>query len=249
LISAQNVTRRFGALLAVNNASFAVSPGVCALLGPNGSGKSTLLKMLSGLLAASSGVLRVAEFDAAEASVAMKRAIGVLPDDLGLFAGLTIREHFELCGRIYGLSGAERQKRTRDLLDALALAPATDTLLKECSHGTRKKTSLALAVLHVPRVLLLDEPFEGVDPSASQVIAAILQAFAERGATVLFSSHSLAHVQRIATQVLIMRAGEIVFDSSVSSMRHNESPLDALYSEFRPAQRFQEPEWMKPSPS
>jgi ABC-2 type transport system ATP-binding protein len=174
MIHCRNVTKRFGEFVAVDDVSLDLPSGICALLGPNGAGKSTLLKILAGLLPPDAGELRIPG----------KREMGVLPEDLGLFDALTIEEHLELCGPIYGLSRTETRERTGALLRILGLENGRYTYLDQCSHGMRKKTALAMALLHNPRVLLLDEPFEGIDPVSSVTIRDLLIAVAGRGIAV-----------------------------------------------------------------
>ncbi len=209
MISCSHLTRRFGEFTAVDDVSFEIPAGtICALLGPNGAGKSTLLKMLTGLLPPTSG----------EASVLDRRLIGVLPENLGLFDDLTIEEHLELTGPIYGLSSLETRARAEQLFRALGLTEGRRTFLSQCSHGMRKKTSLAMALLPNPRVLFLDEPFEGIDPVTAETIRLLLMSIAGRGMTVLLSSHILSLVDRLAVQIMMIRAGRLVWNSSISEL-------------------------------
>ncbi|HTQ58349.1 MAG TPA: ABC transporter ATP-binding protein [Bryobacteraceae bacterium] len=167
MISCRNVTKRFGEARALDDVSFELPAGIGAVLGPNGAGKSTLLKILAGLLAADSGDVRISGCDLFADPVTVRRSIGVLPEDMGLFDGLTVEEHLELCGPIYGLGKRETRERGDALLRVLGLEDGRYTYLDQCSHGMRKKTALAMALLHGPRVLLLDEPFEGIDPASA----------------------------------------------------------------------------------
>jgi ABC-2 type transport system ATP-binding protein len=228
----------------LDNVSFSVSGGVCALIGPNGAGKSTLLKVLSGQLAADQGSVRVAEFDLAQQSqsLAARRVIGVVPEDLGLFDHLTVQEHFELTGPIYGLAREQTHERTESLLRVLRLHDARNTFAGECSQGTRKKTALALALLPNPRVLFLDEPFESLDPVASKTVTELLAAIAGRGITVLFASHSLAIVDRLAAQVILIRQGRIMCDSAAQSLPR---PLEELYFELVEPSSTQDLSWLR----
>jgi len=219
LISSRNLSRRFGEFTAVDNVSFEVpSGGICALLGPNGAGKSTLMKMLTGLLAPTSGEAFVAGYDVRKEPLAVKHAAGILPESLGLFDALTIDEHLLLSGPIYGLTHAETRRRAAQLLHALSLEEGRDTFLNQCSQGMRKKTALALALLHNPRVLFLDEPFEGVDPVTADTIRNLLAAIAGRGVTIFLTSHILSIVNRLADQILVIRGGRVVWQSAASDL-------------------------------
>jgi len=219
LISSRNLSRRFGEFTAVDNVSFEVpTGGICALLGPNGAGKSTLMKMLTGLLAPTSGEAFVAGYDVRKEPLAVKHAAGILPESLGLFDALTVDEHLLLSGPIYGLTQAETRHRADQLLHALSLEEGRDTFLNQCSQGMRKKTALALALLHNPRVLFLDEPFEGVDPVTADTIRTFLVAIAGRGVTIFLTSHILSIVNRLADQILVIRGGRVVWQSAASEL-------------------------------
>jgi len=228
MIEARDLVKRFGEFTAVGGVSLDCGPGISALLGPNGAGKSTLVKMLTGLLAPDAGSARICGFDVAKHPMEVRRAIGVVPEDLGLFDALTVEEHLELCGSVYDLDKRETRARTADLLKALGLEGARDVFLDQCSHGMRKKTALAMALLHNPRVVVLDEPFEGIDPVSSKTIDEILRAAASRGVTVFLTSHILPIVERIAGSIWMIRAGKIVWDSRLDAQAR---PLEEIYFE------------------
>jgi len=247
LIECQNLTRDFGEFRAVDRVSFSVPRGtICAMLGPNGAGKSTIMKMLAGLLAPSAGTVSVAGLDPVKAPLELKRICGILPEGLGLFDDLTVEEHLELSGPIYGLSKPETAARSDQLLRLLDLEHGRHTFLSECSHGMRKKTSLALALLHNPRVLFLDEPFEGVDPVTSKTIRDLLAAIAGRGITVYLTSHILSIVDRLAGQILMLRKGRIVWNSEISEVGQ---PLEDLYFDLVEPPRTEDLEWLGSPPS
>src|SRR5947209_20431466 len=156
MISCRNLTRRFGGFTAVNNLTLDIAAGaVCAFLGPNGAGKSTTLKMFTGLLAPTSGVVEVCGLDVTAKPLELKRRIGVLPEDLGLFDDLTVEEHLLLTGDIYGVTREETRRRTDQLLHALSLEHGRRTFAAACSHGMRKKTAFAMALLPNPPALFL----------------------------------------------------------------------------------------------
>lgn len=227
MISCKNLTRRFGDFVAVDDVTFDVPQGaIWALLGPNGAGKSTTLKMLGGLLTPSSGRAVVCGRDTSDAGPDFKRSIGVLPEGLALFDDLTVEEHLSLTGRIYGVSGEETRQRTQELLTRLELNEGRRTFARACSFGMRKKTALAMALLPHPQVLLLDEPFETVDPVAAIEIRKLLAELSAKGTTILISSHMLSVVERVAEYLLIMRAGRIVWQSAASAIM---GPLEDLY--------------------
>jgi ABC-2 type transport system ATP-binding protein len=227
LISCKNLTRRFGDFVAVDDVSFEIPQGaIVALLGPNGAGKSTTLKMLSGLLPPTAGSTTVGGRDAFSATPEFKRSIGVLPEGLALFDDLTVEEHLLLTGKVYGLSHEETRTRTEELLRRLDLIDGRRTFARACSFGMRKKTALAVALLPKPPVLLLDEPFETVDPVGAIEVRKLLNELAARGTTILISSHMLSVVERVAQYFLIMRAGKIVWQSAASAVT---TSLEEIY--------------------
>jgi ABC-2 type transport system ATP-binding protein len=227
MISCQGLTRRFGDFLAVDQVALEVPKGnICALLGPNGAGKSTLMKMLTGLLAPTSGDATVEGFDVRKNPLAIKRVSGILPEHLGLFDELTVEEHLLLSGPIYGLSPHETRDRADQLLHALGLEDGRNTFAAQCSHGMRKKTALALALLHNPSVLFLDEPFEGIDPVTANTIRDLLLMISRRGITVFLTSHILSIVDRLADSIVIIREGRIAWQSRAAELPHS---LEELY--------------------
>jgi ABC-2 type transport system ATP-binding protein len=247
MISCRNLTRRYGDFTAVDNLNLEVAAGgICVFLGPNGAGKSTTVKMLTGLLAPSSGTVEVCGLDAAANSLELKRRIGVLPEDLGLFDDLTVEEHLLLTGSVYGLERKETLRRTAQLLHALSLEHGRHTFASSSSHGMRKKTSFAMALLPNPRVLFLDEPFEAVDPVTSRIMRDLLLKVAGRGVTVFLTAHILSLAEEIATQVVMIRKGKIVWNSPAGELPQS---LERHYFDLVESPVLEELEWLGSSPS
>jgi ABC-2 type transport system ATP-binding protein len=219
MISYAGLTKRFGRHAAVDGVGFEIRAGeVCALMGPNGAGKSTLLRLLSGLLPADGGVASVAGHNPGAPSTEFRKAIGVVPDNLALLPELTIQEQLAASGQVYGLDRRTTRRRSQDLLELLELFDVRQTYAREGSHGMRKKTAIALALLHNPAVLLLDEPFEGVDPASAETLSTLLAEMGRRGTTILFSSHMLPLVDRIAARIIVMRDGRVARNAVVSDL-------------------------------
>ncbi len=238
---------QFGDLVAVRQASFEIPAGrICALLGPNGAGKSTLMRMLTGLLAPVSGEAFVAGLDVHRMPLDVRRMAGILPESLGLFDMLTVEEHLHLCGPIYGLTPQETRRRADQLLEALGLEHGRHTPAAQCSHGMRKKTALALALLHNPRVLFLDEPFEGIDPVTAQTIAELLLMTAKHGVTIFLTSHILSIVDRLADWIIVLRGGEIVWQGPAADLKGS---LEELYFDLVEPVRVADLPWLGPSQS
>jgi ABC-2 type transport system ATP-binding protein len=218
MIVCQNLVKKYGRQIAVDQVSLRIESGMCALLGPNGAGKSTLLRLLTGLELPDGGEVKLLERDFRHSAIEIKRRIGVLPEGLGLLDALTVQEHLQLTGPIYGLTKEVARERAEQLLNVFQLSDARHTFAGQCSYGMRKKTALALALFHNPELLILDEPFEGVDPGTSQLIEKLLTAAVEHGITILLTSHTLPTVERLTSQILLMERGRIVWNSAEDSL-------------------------------
>jgi ABC-2 type transport system ATP-binding protein len=219
-ISTENLTRRFGDLVAVQHVNLWVAPGqFFGFLGPNGAGKSTTIKMLTGLLAPTSGRIEILGLDFAVRTTDVKRQIGVVPEGLALFGRLTGAEYLTFVGRMYGLDRETTAKRTGELLEFMQLANEPKKLVTDYSHGMQKKLALAAAVIHGPKILFLDEPFEGVDAIAAGTLKSMLQRMITRGATIFLTSHVLEIVERLCSHVAIIDRGALVAQGSLEELR------------------------------
>jgi ABC-2 type transport system ATP-binding protein len=228
------LTRRFGEFTAVQDVNLTVAPGqFFGFLGPNGAGKSTTIKMLTGLLAPTSGSIQILGLDAIANPIEVKRQIGVVPEGLALFGRLTAAEYLRFVGRMYGLDTVTTTTRTTELLEFMGLAGETRKLITDFSHGMQKKLALAAAVIHGPKILFLDEPFEGVDAIASGTLKAMLQGMIARGATIFLTSHVLEIVERLCTHIAIIDRGHLIANGSLEELRagvhaRNAEELDSM---------------------
>lgn len=219
-ILTRGLTRSFGNFVAVQEVNLRVTAGqFFGFLGPNGAGKSTTIKMLTGLLAPTSGQIEILGLDLATNPVEVKRQIGVVPEGMALFGRLTGSEYLNFVGRMYGLDRDLTAKRAAELLEFMELASEPKKLITDYSHGMQKKLALAAAVIHGPRVLFLDEPFEGVDAVASNTLKAMLQRMITRGATIFLTSHVLEIVERLCTHIAIIHQGKLVAEGSIEELR------------------------------
>src|SRR5258708_24204835 len=219
-IQTQKLTRKFGDLTAVDGIDLQVTAGqFFGFLGPNGDGKSRTIKILTGLLAPTSGSMQLLGVDFATNPVEVKRQIGVVPEGMGLFERLTGSEYLKFVGRMYGLDRVTTQRRSEELLDFMQLADRPKTMIADYSHGMQKKLALAAAVIHGPRILFLDEPFEGVDALAAGALKALLARMTERGVTIFLTSHVLGIVERLCSHVGIIHQGPLVAQGSLEELR------------------------------
>ncbi len=234
MLKYEGVSKRFGEVLAVNGVSVTFDPGkVHALLGPNGSGKSTLMKMALGVVIPDSGRVSVDSIDPVKEPIKARRLIGYSPEEVILYESLTPSEHISLYGSIYGISRDNLVERSALLVKLFKLDDHMNKLVGELSHGNRRKLSLVLAFLHDPPVLILDEPFSGLDPEAGRVLKEFLKKFASEGKTVIFSTHILELAEAVADEVTIMHRGKVVLKGSKEELKSvkEEGGLEEVFME------------------
>jgi len=219
-LETRGLRREFGDLVAVGGIDLRVPRGsFYGFLGPNGAGKSTTIKCLTGLLRPSGGTMRILGLDPLADPVAVKRRIGVMPENLALFDRLTGAETLTFVGRVHGLPAADLRARSGELLRLMQLEDAADTIVVDYSNGMRKKLALAAALLPAPRLLFLDEPFEGIDAIASRQIKDLLQRFARGGGTVFLTSHILEIVERLSDHLGVIHRGRLVAQGPLAELR------------------------------
>jgi ABC-2 type transport system ATP-binding protein len=222
-IETHGLTRLFDGKPAVSDLSLSVPGGAFyGFLGPNGAGKSTTMKLLTGLLAPTSGRASVLGHDLADSgqALAVRRLVGVVPDGLSLFERLTGVEQLRIHGQLYGLPRAEAARRADELLVAMELTGDAGKVVGDYSHGMKKKLALAGALIHGPRLLFLDEPFEGIDAVAVSGIRRMLQQLVQGGQmTIFLTSHVLEVVERLVTHVGIIQRGQLVAQGTLEEVR------------------------------
>jgi ABC-2 type transport system ATP-binding protein len=219
-VETASLVRLFKDFVAVDHLNLSVPRGsFFGFLGPNGAGKSTTIKMLTGLLAPTSGKIRVLGRDLSEEPLEVKRRIGVVPEDLNLFERLTGAEMLAFTARMYSLKKTEIAQRSSELLDLMELRNEPRKLIVEYSHGMKKKLSLACALIHRPEILFLDEPFEGIDAIASRTLKDLLSRLTARGLTVFLTSHVLEIVERLCSDIAIISQGKLLAAGPLNELR------------------------------
>ncbi|WET76773.1 ABC transporter ATP-binding protein [Amycolatopsis sp. QT-25] len=218
------LTKTFGDRPAVDHIDLEVPRGsFFGLIGPNGAGKTTSLSMAVGLLRPDSGHSRIFGIDVWSDPARAKELIGVLPDGLSMPERLTGRELLRFTGLLRGMEPAEVERRSGELLEILELADTGRTLVMEYSTGMRKKIALATALLHAPKLLVLDEPLEAVDPASAATIKVILRRFVRDGGSVVFSSHVMAVVEQLCDHVAVIASGRVVASGPLETVRSGRS--------------------------
>jgi ABC-type multidrug transport system ATPase subunit len=214
------VTKDFGGKTAVKDLSFAVPAGqICGLLGPNGAGKTTLFRLLMGILKATNGRLIVDGLDAFEDRVEVKRRIGYLPDEPIFYSYLSAREILELSAAMHGLDPRTAMDRLEPTITRLKLSDEMDNYAEDYSRGMKKKLGLLLAMLHEPRLLVLDEPTNGLDVESTRLFYEMMGEAAAAGTTVLFSTHLMDHVARLCTHAVVINEGQLAAKGSLEELR------------------------------
>ena len=220
LIETQNLVKKYGDKLAVKDVSFNVHGGeVFGFLGPNGAGKTTTIKVIVGLLQPTSGTVKVDGFDIQAQPLQAKAASGYVPDTPNLYAKLSGRELLRFVGELYNMDPQRAAQRAEELLRVLDLAEAADNTIDSYSHGMQQKASLAAALMHDPKVLVLDEPTVGLDPKSARLIKDLLRQMAERGAAVFLSTHILEIAERMCDRIGIINKGELVAVGTMAELR------------------------------
>ncbi len=225
-----NVTKRFGEKIAVDDLTLTIEPGsFVGLLGRNGAGKSTTLKMATSLIEPTSGTINVLGLDLRAHSLEARRHIGVMPEDMALLELLTGPQYLRFVGRMYGLEDAAIDRRALELFDTLDLKPGPRTLVSDYSFGMKKKLALCAALLHGPRLLFLDEPFEGIDAVTNRTIKDILLRLQQRGVTLVLTSHILEVVEKLCPQIAIIDEGKLKGFGTLSELSAGATSLEALF--------------------
>jgi ABC-2 type transport system ATP-binding protein len=226
----KGVTKRFGEKVAVDDLTLTIEPGsFLGLVGRNGAGKSTTLKMATSLVEPTSGSITVLGHDLRTESLAARRLMGVMPEDMALLELLTGAQYLHFVGRMYGLEDAQIEKRGQELFDTLDLKPGTRTLVADYSFGMKKKLALCAALIHGPKLLFLDEPFEGIDAITNRTIKDILLALQQKGVTLVLTSHILEVVEKLCPQIAIIDEGKLKGFGTFDELRQGGESLESLF--------------------
>lgn len=235
MLEVERLTKCYSGIPAVDYVSFVIRPGeILGYLGPNGAGKSTTVKMLTGLLEPTSGHIRFNGLNIRDDLRGFQRRIGYVPEEPHLYPQLSGREYLQLVGRLRGLPRRVLEPKMDELLRLVGLWEDRHSPLAGYSKGMRQKVLLLAALLHDPELLILDEPFSGLDVSAAMVLRSLLKSLAERGKMILYSSHVLETVEKVCHAVLILRRGQVVAHDSVARLRElmEESSLEGVFAQL-----------------
>jgi len=230
MIEARGVGKQFGDRWVLRDLSLIVQPGECVgVLGRNGAGKTTLVRLLTGQLRPSSGLVLIAGHDASSRPLALRRLVGVMPEEGALLEDLSGAQYLAFVGRIHGLDGRTLEGRIRELQDHLQVDFQQACAIRDYSYGMKKKLAFCSALLHQPRLLFLDEPFEGLDPAITQTLLELLGQLQRRGITLVLTSHLLPLVERICTRFLFLDEGTTLLDQSAQELNQSGESLETAF--------------------
>jgi ABC-2 type transport system ATP-binding protein len=222
MLEVRDVTKRFGGVTAVSHVSFTLRPGeVLGYLGPNGSGKSTTVKMITGLLAPTSGIILFGGKDVSDDLMGYKAQVGYVPEEAHIYTYLTAPEYLRLVGRLRGIPEARLERKIDAFLQLFGLGADTYAPLASFSKGMRQKVLISAALLHDPRIIVLDEPTSGLDVANALMLRTVVSTLAAEKRLVFYSSHELETTEKISTRVIILRAGVVVADDSAAQLREH----------------------------
>lgn len=220
MLEVQSVSKTFGTLRAANNVSFKVEAGeIYGLLGPNGAGKTTTISMISGLLRPDAGKIAVGSADVWTHPVDAKKLMGVSPQELALYEDLSAQENLEFWGQIAGLSRSEAKTRTIELLALLALSDRAREPVKNYSGGMKRRVNIGCALLHRPKLILLDEPTVGIDPQARSNILELVKQLSRDGAAILYTTHYLEEAEQLCDRIGIIDHGQVLAEGTLTELQ------------------------------
>ncbi len=230
MIYIKNLVKKYGTQLAVNDISFEAKDGeIVGFLGPNGAGKSTTMKIIAGSLQASSGSIEVAGYNVQSDAIASRKNIGYLPEHNPLYLDMYIREFLYFSGGFYNLKGSLLKKRTEEVIDLVGLNLEVNKKIGQLSKGYRQRVGLAQALIHDPKVLILDEPTTGLDPNQLVEIRGVIKKISHTK-TILLSTHIMQEVEAVCDRVVLINKGKIVVDSTLAAIQTKGDTLESIFT-------------------
>jgi len=232
MLSVQKLSKKFKDFLTVDNVSFEAHGGeIFGLLGPNGAGKTTTIRVIATVLQATSGTATVKGFDIKQDPKNVRKNLGLLTADIGLYDRFTARENLRYFGRLYGMSGQSLEQRIQELIEFLDMKRFADRRAGKFSTGMKQKVAIARSVIHDPDVIIFDEPTAGLDVLASQTVIRFMQKMRDMGKLVVLSTHDMAHAQSLCDRVAIIHRSKLIAEDSVSNLllKHNTKTLEEAF--------------------
>ena len=232
MLTISGLTKTYGEKKAVDNLTLHIAPGeICGFIGHNGAGKTTTLKASCGILQFDSGEIHVNGHSIKEDPISAKQSLAYIPDNPDLYDFLTGHQYLNFVADIYGVSTADRQERIRYYGELLGMTDDLALPISDCSHGMKQKVALISALIHKPKLILMDEPFVGLDPVASHQLKQVMQKHCEDGGAILFSTHVLEVAEKLCHKVAIIKSGRLVASGTMDEVR-GQSSLETVFLEL-----------------
>ena len=232
MLNIQNYTKRFGDKIAVDDLSLHIAAGeICAFIGHNGAGKTTTIKACCGILQPDSGEIFIAGKSVANDPIACKKIMAYIPDNPDLYEFLTGYEYLNFVADMYGVSEADRKARMEALAERLDIKNALPNLISECSHGMKQKIAVIGALIHEPKLILMDEPFVGLDPIAAHELKEIMAEHCRNGGAIFFSTHVLEVAEKLCDKVAIIKGGRLIRSGTMEEVKGDDS-LEEVFLEL-----------------
>ena len=233
MLTIEHLTKSYGGdAKAVDDLSITVLPGdLYGFIGHNGAGKTTTLRAVAGILSFDSGIIRINGRSIAEEPIACKQQMAYIPDNPDLYEHLTGIQYLNFVADIYGVSASERDERIKKYADAFEMTPRLNDLIGSCSHGMKQKIALISALIHEPKLLLLDEPFVGLDPKAAHTLKTIMTELCANGSAIFFSTHVLEVAEKLCNKIAIIKNGRLIAAGEMDKVKGDES-LETLFLEL-----------------
>ncbi len=232
MLKIEGFTKRYGEKVAVNNLNLHIAPGeIYGFIGHNGAGKTTTLKACCGLLAATEGTLLINGKSIAEEPIACKKEMAYIPDNPDLYDFLTGYDYLNFVADVYGVSKKDRNERIDEYGEMLGITEALSLPISEYSHGMKQKVAIISALVHAPKLILMDEPFVGLDPSASHQLKQLMKKHCEEGGAIFFSTHVLEVAEKLCHKVAIIKGGNLVASGTMDEVR-GDSSLEEVFLEL-----------------
>ena len=232
MLSIEHLTKAFGEMRAVDDLSLHVAPGdIYGFIGHNGAGKTTTLRSVAGILAFDRGTIRINGHDLLAEPILCKKQMAYIPDNPDLYEHLTGIQYLNFVADIYGVSAADRDARIRKYGDALEITPRLNDLIGACSHGMKQKIAVISALVHAPKLLLLDEPFVGLDPKAAFTLKQLMRELTDEGSAIFFSTHVLEVAEKLCNKIAIIKNGRLLAAGEMDAVKGDHS-LEDLFLEL-----------------
>ena len=233
MIELENVTKKFGDFTAVDNINLKIKSGeFSGFLGPNGAGKTTTIKMITGLYSPTSGKIKICGIDIQQNPIEAKMNIGYIPDEPFLYDKLTGLEYLYFCGGLYKIDKNFLRDRIEELIETFELREWINKLTEEYSRGMRQRIAIASALLHNPKVIVIDEPIVGLDPQSALIVKKTLKEYSLKGASVFMSTHLLTIAEELCDRIAIIKNGKIIFESDISILKDYKTKHDGKLEEI-----------------